>query len=114
MDMAKKQRCALNFAYVLPSLNILVLNLSDLIGTWTLLTEFLITYILYRYARGDYIQQENIMESNFENCDDDTQGEGCQAKPFGVPLTRSSFIDAAYTNETILPKVHRPSPLGSL
>ncbi|KJA20775.1 hypothetical protein HYPSUDRAFT_68313 [Hypholoma sublateritium FD-334 SS-4] len=65
-----------------------------------------------RYARGDYIHQENIMESELEDCDDDTQGEGCKAKPLGVPLTRSSFIDATYTNETILPKVRNGVKFG--
>ncbi len=67
-------------------------------------TDYL--HFLSRYARGDYVHQENIMESEVINCDEDVQGEACQAKPLGVPLTRSSFIDAAYTNETILPKVH--------
>ena len=70
-------------------------------------------HFLFRYARGDYVHQETIMESEVANCDEDMQGEACQQKPLGVPLTRSSFIDAAYTNETILPKVHKLCLLGS-
>lgn len=59
-----------------------------------------------RYARGDYVHDGGIADSDVGKCDDDAEDKNCQAKPLGVPQVRSSFIDAAYSNESIFPKVN--------
>jgi hypothetical protein len=69
-------------------------------------------YVLYfmissdtRYARGAYTRDEDVTDADSSLCDDDSKSHDCQSKPLGSPLTRNSFIDAAYTDEIVSPKV---------
>jgi hypothetical protein len=57
-----------------------------------------------RYARGEYEHDDSAADSSDPTCPDSADGE-CIRAPLDMPLSRKSWIDAEYTNETINPKV---------
>ncbi|KAF8200725.1 phospholipid:diacylglycerol acyltransferase [Pholiota molesta] len=64
------------------------------------------------YARGAYTRDEDVTDADSSLCDDDSESHDCQSKPLGSPLTRNSFIDAAYTDEIVSPKVKNGVKFG--
>ena len=83
--------------------------------TFTLLAIILVTCILFnsdeshcilRYARGGYESDETLPNAVDVECAE-PDSEGCtKSRPaLNIPLSRTSFIDAAYTNETSWPQV---------
>ncbi|KAF9476351.1 LACT-domain-containing protein [Pholiota conissans] len=65
----------------------------------------------YWYARGAYTRDEDVTDADSNACDNDVEGN-CQSKPLGSPLVRNSFIDAAYTDELVSPKVQNGVKFG--
>lgn len=58
-----------------------------------------------RYALGDYGYQDNASDGGKPVCNDPSE-DGCTPRsPLDMPLSRRSWIDSEYTNETISPKV---------
>jgi len=67
----------------------------------------------YWYARGEYEQDETLPNSVDVECAE-PDDEGCaNSRPaLDIPLSRTSFIDAAYTNETSWPQVKNGVRMG--
>ncbi|KAF8160852.1 Lecithin:cholesterol acyltransferase-domain-containing protein [Crassisporium funariophilum] len=67
----------------------------------------------YWYARGEYEQDDNFADSANPECVD-PESQGCfdTRPPLDMPLSRKSWIDAAYTNETAWPKIRNGVKVG--
>ncbi|KAK0504549.1 phospholipid:diacylglycerol acyltransferase [Armillaria luteobubalina] len=67
----------------------------------------------YWYARGAYEHDGNSVDSLNPTClDPDDNGCVAERPPLDMPLTRKSWIDAEYTNDTISPKVRNGVKMG--
>ncbi|PPR02423.1 LOW QUALITY PROTEIN: hypothetical protein CVT26_011391 [Gymnopilus dilepis] len=68
---------------------------------------------IIRYARGQYEQNESFPDTEYAECEE-PENVGCVNKrpPLDLPLSRVSWIDAAYTNETTWPKVRNGVKIG--
>ncbi|TFK44430.1 Lecithin:cholesterol acyltransferase-domain-containing protein [Crucibulum laeve] len=67
----------------------------------------------YWYARGAYEQDDNFADGSDPECVEPS-AEGCSSPraPLDMPLSRKSWIDAEYTNDTISPKVRNGVKMG--
>ncbi|KAF9049924.1 phospholipid:diacylglycerol acyltransferase [Panaeolus papilionaceus] len=66
----------------------------------------------YWYTTGTFEQDETTVGIADEECQDDSI-EGCtNRRPLNMPLSRRSWIDAAYTNETAWPRVRNGVKMG--
>ncbi|KAH9485153.1 Phospholipid:diacylglycerol acyltransferase [Psilocybe cubensis] len=67
----------------------------------------------YWYARGQYEQDEAFPDAANAQCEEANINE-CEHNhpPLDMPLSRTSWIDAAYTNETAFPKVRNGVKMG--
>ncbi|KDR75256.1 hypothetical protein GALMADRAFT_280005 [Galerina marginata CBS 339.88] len=65
----------------------------------------------YWYARGAYEQDDSFPDTENAECEDP---QTCfnMRPPLDMPLSRKSWIDAAYTNETAWPKVRNGVKMG--
>ncbi|PPQ89734.1 hypothetical protein CVT25_014135 [Psilocybe cyanescens] len=68
----------------------------------------------YWYARGQYEHDEAPPDAASAQCEDEDVVGGCEKArpPLDMPLSRISWIDAAYTNETAWPKVRNGVKMG--
>ncbi|KAG7449626.1 LACT-domain-containing protein [Guyanagaster necrorhizus] len=67
----------------------------------------------YWYARGAYEHDGNSIDGLNPTCSDAADDECVSERsPLNMPLTRKSWIDADYTNETVSPKVRNGVKMG--
>ena len=99
---------------------------EDILRVWTrqgnrafLLVRFIIHFhpqesnAVSRYAKGQYEQDEASADAAQPTCDEPGMHNCTAARPpLDMPLSRRSWIDAAYTNETGWPKIRNGVKMG--
>jgi phospholipid:diacylglycerol acyltransferase len=67
----------------------------------------------FRYARGEFEHDEMAVDVPDNVCDDFNASDCSFRTPLDLPLKRRTWIDAEYTDETVVPKVGGSTKVGS-
>ena len=68
-----------------------------------IITRSIVTHISCRYASGPYVYEDGLLaDAENPTC---TNSSDCIRPPLDMPLSRQSWIDKDYTDESVTPKV---------